>query len=450
MRYRRGLSSIIGMIFLVVILSSVIGYFTYAINLVEQVNDELIMKGIESFDKLRENFEITNIRIDGSKFNLTVQNTGELPINFTRLWVNNVTDSAWKIQNFTVNKVSSPGQVLYNIGQNLNLYALESQSYSLRLVTERGNLFNVQVSSPQDKALMMSLFTTPANPLSNQNVTLLYVIKNNLTDGSIIPSLTPQMDPPTVTGSATAIQQGTVTPASVEGLKPSETAIFEWTYLVTGDNDDKITFNATVANAAQGNYVIDTSIIDIAPVAEDAINQALSGSFGILTMDFSSFENCIPDDPIDEDCRPNSADWVRAWDASINSYYLWRVNVTNNGQEPIMVEENTALLFIPALAGGGASNPVPYFIRANSIASNENPGQYVDYSTIIDPDEEEEMYFGTKTVGSGDLEKTHGSTAIVAVFMLIFGVEDIDDSGTKTSGDTPYSQNLPFQAYKID
>ena len=153
MKYRRGLSSIIGMIFLVVILSSAIGYFTYAINLVEQVNDQLIMKGIESFDKLRENFEIVNIRIDEGKFNLTVKNTGELPINFTRLWVNNVTDNSWPLQNFTVNKVSSPGQVLYNIGQNLNLYVLESQSYSLRLVTERGNLFNVQVSSPTTKHL---------------------------------------------------------------------------------------------------------------------------------------------------------------------------------------------------------------------------------------------------------------------------------------------------------
>jgi len=172
MQYRRGLSSIIGMVFLVVILSSVIGYFTYAINLVEQVNDQIIMKGIENFDKIRENFEITNIRIDGGKFNLTVQNTGELPINFTRLWVNNVTDNLWPLQNFTVNKVSSPGQVLNNVGQNLNLYALESQSYSLRLVTERGNLFNIGLSSPQGKALEMNLFSAPRSVFNGQNVTI--------------------------------------------------------------------------------------------------------------------------------------------------------------------------------------------------------------------------------------------------------------------------------------
>ena len=172
MKYRRGISSIIGMVFLIVILSSVIGYFTYAIDLVEQVNDQVIMKGIERFDQFKENFEVTNIRIDDGKFNLTIKNTGQLPINFTRLWVNNVTDNSWPLQNFTINKVSSPGQVLNNVGQNLNLYALESQSYTLRLVTERGNTFNVQISSPQDKALEMNLFTFPRSVLTVHHVTI--------------------------------------------------------------------------------------------------------------------------------------------------------------------------------------------------------------------------------------------------------------------------------------
>ena len=166
MNKRRGLSSVIGMIFLVIVLSSTIGYFTYGINLIEQLQDQLVMKGIESFDQFKENFEVTNIRIDDGKFNLTIQNTGQLPINFTRLWVNNVTDNSWPIQNFTVNKISSPGQVLNNVGQNLNLYALESQSYTLRLITERGTMVNVQVSSPQDNTLEMNLFSSPRSVIT--------------------------------------------------------------------------------------------------------------------------------------------------------------------------------------------------------------------------------------------------------------------------------------------
>ncbi len=48
------------------------------------------------------------------KFNLTIHNTGELPINFTRFWINNVTDSTWPLQNFTLNKVSTPQETITN------------------------------------------------------------------------------------------------------------------------------------------------------------------------------------------------------------------------------------------------------------------------------------------------------------------------------------------------
>ncbi|MFB5640041.1 MAG: hypothetical protein ACE5RA_07410, partial [Nitrosopumilus sp.] len=149
---RRGLSTVIGMIFVVIVLSSVIGYFTYGVNLIEKVSDEVTMKGIQSLDKSKETFEIVNIGITDGKFDLTIKNTGQLPINFTRLWVNNMTDPSWTLQNYTLNEISAPGQVSYNVGQNLDLYALESQSYDLRLVTGRGNLFNVQITSPQDEA----------------------------------------------------------------------------------------------------------------------------------------------------------------------------------------------------------------------------------------------------------------------------------------------------------
>ena len=153
MKKRRGLSSVIGMIFLVIVLSSTIGYFTYGVNLIEDLHDQLVTKGIEIQDKTRENFEIVSMGIDGGKFNLTVQNTGELPIKITRLWVNNVTDSSWPLQNFTVNKIITPKQVLYNIGQDISLYALDSQAYSMKLITHRGNSEEISVNSPDQQKL---------------------------------------------------------------------------------------------------------------------------------------------------------------------------------------------------------------------------------------------------------------------------------------------------------
>ena len=228
MNKRRGLSTVIGMVFLVIVLSSTIGYFTYGVNLIEQLQDQMIIKGIESLNKLKENFEILDIRIDEGKFNLTIKNSGELPINFTRLWVNNVTDNSWPLQNFTVNKVSSPGQVLQNIGQNLNLYALESQSYTLRLITERGTMANVQVSSPQDTTIEMNLFSSPRSVVTTQNVTIWYGVTNNLSDGSILQEITPQIeDPPDTTGSASATYIEGPIPTTKQSLAHGDTAFFK-------------------------------------------------------------------------------------------------------------------------------------------------------------------------------------------------------------------------------
>jgi len=107
------------MIFLVIVMSSTIGYFTYGVNLIEQLHDQLVSKGLEMQDKTKENFEISSAKIDAGKFNVTIHNTGELPIKFTRIWVNNVTDSAWPLQNFTVNKIATPHEIITYVGLSL-------------------------------------------------------------------------------------------------------------------------------------------------------------------------------------------------------------------------------------------------------------------------------------------------------------------------------------------
>jgi len=428
-KYRRGLSSIIGMIFLVVILSSVIGYFTYAINLVEQVNDQLIMKGIESFDKLKENFEILNIRIDGGKFNLTVQNTGELPINFTRLWVNNVTDNSWPLQNFTVNKVSTPGQVLYNIGQNLNLYALESQSYSLRLVTERGNLFNVQISSPHDKALEMNLFSTPHSVLTGHDVTIWYGVTNNNTDGSILQLITPQIkDPPDTTGGASATYQEGPIPATKESLMHGNTAFFKWIYKVTGSEGETVIFNATINNAKQGNYVIES--VEFVTL----LGTVLAQNAGLLQVDYKSLE-----------WAQGSSDWSTGWSLNNNVDTVWRINITNNDTtDTFYIGEDTALVMIRVAS---ASTSV-FYIGDSATANPPTINEYADLGQNISPGQELRIYFGATQPGGTTEESTPAQKGINQSPILIFG-KMCSGGGCPGSG-IEYGQTIPFLGILID
>ncbi|MCH7758524.1 MAG: hypothetical protein IIA19_08665 [Thaumarchaeota archaeon] len=423
MKYRRGLSSIIGMIFLVVILSSAIGYFTYAINLVEEVNDQLIMKGIESFDKFKENFEVTNIRIDDGKFNLTIQNTGQLPINFTRLWVNNVTDNSWPLQNFTVNKVSSPGQVLNNVGQNLNLYALESQSYTLRLVTERGNTFNVQISSPQDKALEMNLFSTPRSVLTGHDVTIWYGVTNNLTDGSILQLITPQIkDPPDTTGVASATYIEGPIPATKESLTNGDTAFFKWIYKVNGNEGDTIAFNVTINNAMQGNYVIE-------PVEfVSLLGTVLAQNAGLLQVDYKSLEWAQDD-----------GDWSTGWSLNNGDDTIWRINITNNNlTDTFYIGDDTALVLTRVAS---ASTSV-FYIGDSATTNPPTINAYTDLSQNIAPGQELRVYFGATQSGGTNEESTPAQKGINQSPILIFG-KMCSGGGCPGSG-TEYGQTIPF------
>jgi len=444
---RRGLSTVVGAVFFVVVMSSTISYVTYSMNLIGNLAESITITQDQNLNRQNEEFKISHVRVDNNEFNLTVTNIGTIPINITRMWAQNMTDPLWNQTNHQLNKLVSPGGTVSNIGIGTGLVALNSESYDLQLVTERGNSINTKILSVSGQPLEMILFSNSDSPLSDQEVTLLYAVKNNLTEGSVIKSLVPQMDI-TTTGTATATEQGTVTPASVEGLNPGETTFFEWTYLVTGDNAETITFNATVASATQGNFVTTTSTIDVAPVAESSINEVLGGNVGVLSMNFTSFETC---EPAASDCTSDSTDWARAWLVNTDTAYIWRLNVTNHGIEDIILEEYSALLFLRAETGAGGNMARAFFIMKDSTPSVENSGQYqVDYKILpADGTTTTPVYFGTTVAGGGILEKTHQDVSIYAVNMLVFGYEDNDDDGLTSGGDTPYSQNLPFQALRM-
>jgi hypothetical protein len=448
---RRALSTVIGVLFFVIVMASTISYVGYSMDLIGNLAEAVTVKQDQNFNRQNEEFKITDARVDFNEFNLTVKNTGTIPINITRMWAQNITDSSWNQTKYQLNQIVSPGGLVSNIGQGTGLVALDSESYGLKLVTERGNSLLTQVLSGSRHSIEMTLFHSPASPLTNQNVTLLFSVKNNLTDGSIIKSLVPDFRPPTTTGAATAVQQGPTMPTIVEGLKPGETAIFEATYLVSGDLSDKIIFNATVANAVQGNFVTDLSEIDIAEVSESTINESVNEilgiQIGILSMNFTTFQACIP---AASNCESDSLDWIRAWDIETNKKYLYRINFTNNGLLPIILEKSTHILQISSKTGGGGTSVTPFFIRDPSTTSNENPGKYTDFSITLPADGSFEvtMYFGGVGWTNNNMQSTDPNPGSVAVFMVLFGYQDLTDDG-KTPDDTPYGQTLPFQSFRI-
>lgn len=250
---RRGLSSVIGMIFLVIVLSSTIGYFTYGVGLIEKLSDEVIIKTLDIQKKLNENFEIANVGIDGGKFNLTIYNTGELPINFTRIWVNNVTDNTWPLQNFTVNKNVNSKNTIANIGQGLNLQALETQAYSIKLITEKGTGKEFFINSPSQEPLNLRLIALPETVPDGFRTTLLLTVTNNMTKNNSLLSIKPMMETPQTAGTASYTLISDMNPKEISTLEKGDSADFTWTYEISGSINDSVIFTVSLQNGLPQN-----------------------------------------------------------------------------------------------------------------------------------------------------------------------------------------------------
>jgi len=442
---RRGLSTVVGAVFFVLVMASAIGYVTYSLGLIDDLARQVDVKQDTTSNRQNEEFIISKVSIDNNEFNLTVTNTGNIPINITRMWAKNMTDPSWNQTKHQINKFISPGGSVSDIGQGTGLVAMDSKSYLLKLVTSRGNSLDTQLLSAASQPLDMKLYVTPSSPISTSDVTLLYTVRNNLTAGKIIQNLTPILANPA--GAATANFVSGPTPASFSSLSPGEMAFFEWTYNIVGNDAQQVTFNATLANAVSGNNATDTLAIIVPPVSQSSINEVLGGSVGILSMNFTSFEFC---DYEAVNCETDTTNWVRAWNGTTNTEYIWRINMTNNGLVDIFLEEKTALLILRAQSVGGGGIARVMFIMNDSTDSQEDGHLYTDHSKALKVGISQVVYFGEdKAGGSHTHEATHDDETIYAVNLLIFGHDDTDGSGGYTLADVAYSQNLPFQAFSL-
>jgi hypothetical protein len=111
------------------------------------------------------------------------------------------------------------------------------------------------------------------------------------------------------------------------------------------------------------------------------------------------------------------------------------------------------MLVLRAQSGGGGGIAKAMFILNNSTATQEDGHLYPDHGTILRVNVTQTIYLGEDLVNppTHSHEVTHPDVAIYAANLLIFGHEDINGNGIyDPASDVPYSQNLPFQALKLD
>ena len=259
---KKGISTIIGGVFIVAIIILGMTVIIRGLELQSDLGQTIVEQSGLNDEKGIEDLELRDVKIENEKFNMTILNTGTLPVHMVRLWVTNTTDTNGWHQYYELDEIINPNESTY-LGDALPLVALNSSSYKIKIVTERGNSNIFHLLSPKDNAIKMSLIGTPRSLPTNQNLTLLFGVKNNLTDGSMVQTIEPIVSW-TITEAPIGEETATVTlvegpiPVTEESLILGETVFFEYLYTLTGDVDDWVTFNATITDAKIGNFVTET------------------------------------------------------------------------------------------------------------------------------------------------------------------------------------------------
>ncbi len=447
MRSRRAISSVVGMVFGIIALTTTITYVSYSMNILNNYDQSVLTKNQQLNDADKEKFQISSVTVPNGKLNVTVTDSGSLPVQFTKIWVQNTTATDWTHSYVPTNNFVSPGGVLTNVGQNIPVTINPSHSYNIKLVTSRGNTQQFTMNSPSSAKLNIQLMFLPTTLPAGFNSTLLMVVINNST--STFTNITPSSLPTPTYGLGNtgnlACTASSVNPPSYSTLAPGNAAYFTWNISTSSGNaGDTCTFNLT--KPLQNGYL--QNISPPAPLTVTAVSLSTTTyaqNSGIVTMDYTSF-NWI---------QTNT--WQNDWQfpGSGNTATGFRITFNNNNQTAgyyLNMSKNTALVLTPAFGNTAASAHVPYsFFIVGSINNSTNPyteTAYNDYSAgMSNHGGLKTLYFAS--ISAGTAQQTcngQNNNCLTAgqYYGLILLYGKYTKNGVFTGG--TYAQTIPFFA----
>ena len=271
MKSRRGLASVVGTVFAIIALATTVGYITYSMNVLDNYNQAVLARNQQSTDIAKESFALGGVTFtSGSKLNMTVYNTGSLPINFTKVWITNKTSSptAW-VKSYTPSgALVAPGKSLINLGIN-NLPALyTNKPYHVKLVTSRGNTAEFDVTSTGSSPLDIRFYALPPTIVTSFSTELVMLVINNSTNGATLTNIIPSITDTTACATQATLQSITgPTPSSYPTLAPGQTAYFKWDLSLSGANGACRSYTVSLVGGIASNTATTTVSIITVPVS---------------------------------------------------------------------------------------------------------------------------------------------------------------------------------------
>ena len=424
MKSRRGVASVVGMVFAIIALTTTITYISYSMGILNNFNQSVLVKNQQLTDVDKEKFQISSVTIPNGKLNITVVDTGSLPIQFTKVWIQNTTFTDQVYSYTPIHNFVSPGSILTNIGQGMTPINA-ADSYYVKLVTSRGNTQQFTMNSLATAPVNIQFYAFPSTVPSGYTTELVMIVTNN--QSSTLVNLTPQISKWTSNPSpsnAICNPSATSTPPSVNTLAPGSTAVFKWDLKISGDANQFCTYVASLQNGFTGNTVSTT--VTIRPITATSSNW--STTWGILSINYTTLQWT----------QNGGATWNNAWTVPHSGNTVWRVDFTNNDPtRNFIINGNTTLDAFGAKPGNSAV--LPFYILKNSYPTT--PYAYPLNSQTIIANSTSKVYFGADSAGGGNADVNFGNqqTGQYAVAILVFGYWDSVQSNNF------FGQNIPYE-----
>ena len=298
MKSHRGLSSAVGAVFLIIVLTTGMTYVATTMNTIGNFSEQVIVQDTHRMEKEKEAFEITSIDISSGTLNAVLQNTGQIPVKITKLYLDEkgIADEVQKIE---VNAVIPIGGTV-KLTDYVSFPVDSTKGYKLKFLTSRGSDHTYFVNSSNQQNLDLQQFALPQSIPTGFETTILFLVHNNATDNNILMNLTPtiQVVPNDINTVVTQIE--TVSPASYPSLKPGETTTFKWVYSIDGSTDDYAEFTTSLLNGYPNNEeTTRVTITEVLFASESATSFTSQGfnPLGAQTSDLVLHQENVANDP---------------------------------------------------------------------------------------------------------------------------------------------------------
>ena len=245
---KRGVGSIIGATFLVLILMSGFAFYEVILNATDHYNSTVDTMSEADWNRGQERIVIKQIGVTvANRLNITAENDGSIQSHLIWLGIFNTTANPQNQTYQALNDYVKPGDTCSIVSSST---VTLGNKYLVQIVTELGNTVESKFYPANYVSCALTLVTAPPTVYQGNNVTVLLTVTLNDAEVDSIQSLTANVS----ATPASSVQWMSNSSLSVTGLMRGTSAFFWWIYNAT--TVGTVVFNGTYNMAPLGVYVL--------------------------------------------------------------------------------------------------------------------------------------------------------------------------------------------------